>query len=391
MKFLKNLAVSLLSFLLFLSLAIFGFAFLVNSTALNPDFVTSELNRLDISSLVEELVHIEAPPEAPDLDKTIKETITSVEPLVKEQLSSAVHSVYDYLLGKTQNPDLKSILRTTFFNTNFVSSLVDNIDISSPAGAFLSQQFAKAIPVEIANLDKYIADAIDEAKPAMKEQIVAAADPVFDYLLMESQTLNVSISLEPVKEALRVRLLRAFLESPPPELATIPVNMRESYFNQYYPEFSKEIPTAFQLDESVIGTDVPANIEEGLATAEEALAQARQYVSYFQLGYTLLIVFMLLMVAGIILIIRNVKDVTRRLGIPLLTYGAIEYASIWVAKYFMKGKLPLPDIPPSLQTWITQLSYNLIAPLEIFSLGMLIAGAVLTIVSFVYKRGQSAA
>ena len=397
MKFLKNLALGLLSFLLFFSLAIFGFAFMVDSTALNPDFVTAELNRLDMSSLVEELIDIVPPPEIPNLNKVINETITSIEPLVKEQASSAIYSVYDYLLGKTQNPDLALILRDTFLSTNFVSSLVDNIDISSLAGVFLSQQLAEAIPVEIANLDEYIADAITEAEPSLKEQIVAAADPVFDYLLMESQTLNASISLEPLKEILRDKLLQAFLESPPPELATIPQNMRELYFSQFYQEFSEEIPSTFQLDESVIGTDAPSNIAKALAAAEEVLEQARQYIGYFQLGYTLLIVFMSLLVLGIILIIRRVKDVTRRLGIPLLTYGAVEYAGIWVAKYFMSEQTPLanipllPEVPPYLEAWMFRFTDNLLHPLEMFSLALLIGGAVLTIVSFVYRRGQSSA
>ena len=52
MQFLKSLAISLLSFLLFLSLSIFGLAFMLSQTILNPDFVVAELNQLDISSLI---------------------------------------------------------------------------------------------------------------------------------------------------------------------------------------------------------------------------------------------------------------------------------------------------------------------------------------------------
>ena len=391
MKFLKSLVLGLFSFFLFFSLSIFGLAFMVDSTILNPDFVTSELERLDVSSLVEELVYIEAPPEVPNLNEVINETILSIEPLVKEQLSSAIYPIYEYLLGQTHDPDLALILRNTFLSADFISSLVDNIDISSLAGAFLSQQLAEEIPLEIANLDKYVVDAITEAEPSLKEQLVAAVDPFADYLLMESQTLNVAISLEPVKEILRDKLLQVFLESPPPELAMIPRNMRESYFNQFYQEFSVEIPSTFQLDESVVGTDVPANIARALAEAEDVLEQAKPYIGYFQLGYQAIIGFMALLVLGIILISRQVKDITRRLGVPLLTYGAIEYAGIYVARYFTKGQLPLPDIPPYLETWMFQFIDNLLRPLEIFSLGLLIGGIVLIIVSVVYKRGQSVA
>jgi len=48
MNFLKGLALSLLSFLLLLSLSIFGLALTLNQTILNPDFTISEVDRLDI-------------------------------------------------------------------------------------------------------------------------------------------------------------------------------------------------------------------------------------------------------------------------------------------------------------------------------------------------------
>ena len=56
MNFLKGLALGLLGVILFLSLTVFGLAFMVNSTALSPKFITSELDKLDVSSLAEELI-----------------------------------------------------------------------------------------------------------------------------------------------------------------------------------------------------------------------------------------------------------------------------------------------------------------------------------------------
>ena len=56
MQFLKGLAISLLSFLLFLCLSAFSMVFMLNQTLLNPDFVTSQINRLDLSSLAKEMV-----------------------------------------------------------------------------------------------------------------------------------------------------------------------------------------------------------------------------------------------------------------------------------------------------------------------------------------------
>ena len=56
MKILKGLALGLLGFLLFLSLIIFSSAFTVNSTALSPRFITSEIDKIDVSALTEEFI-----------------------------------------------------------------------------------------------------------------------------------------------------------------------------------------------------------------------------------------------------------------------------------------------------------------------------------------------
>ncbi|MFC1988682.1 hypothetical protein ACFLVJ_02490 [Chloroflexota bacterium] len=389
MTFLKNLAVGLFSFLLFFSLSVFGLAFTLKSTVLDANFVTSELDRLEISPLLEDFLRIESPPETPDLYGMIYQTTSDIEPDVKKQLSSAVRSVYDYLLGETSQPELKSILKDTFLNADFVASLVDNVDIAPLLGPFIAQQFTEAIPIEVENLDEYITEALTAAEPSLKEQIVTISDPLFDYLLMESPTFEATISVEEIKESLKDKLLQALMESPPPELAVIPPALRESFVNQYFQEFADQIPSDFVLDDSIIGEEMPADFSAGIASAEEVLGRVRQYVEYFQMGYTLLIIFMLLMVLGIVLIIRNVRDVFRRLGIPLLTYGAMMYAGIWFGRYFIPGQLSDSGIPISLEVWMSQFIENMVKPLEIFSLGLLIGGAILTVISFVYKRGQS--
>ena len=49
MNFLKGLAITILTFILFLSLALFGTVFALNSTLLNPDFVANHVDNLDMS------------------------------------------------------------------------------------------------------------------------------------------------------------------------------------------------------------------------------------------------------------------------------------------------------------------------------------------------------
>ena len=294
MKFLKGLALFLLNTLLFLSLTVFGFTFMLNNTILNPDFVIAELDKFDVTSLARDVfseqVAGQIPPEAEFATGAVDKTIAELDPWIREQSRNAIYSSYDYFLGK-------------------------------------------------------------------------------------SQSLNLVISLEPVKEKLRDNLWEAFQESPPPELATLPQAMVEEYFDQFYQQFSQEIPSTFELTQDSLSPEVLAQLE-----------QVRQAIGYAQLGYNVLIGFMLLLVLGIILLNRQVKGSTRELGTIFLTYGAFEYAGILVAKYFTGRELARVPIPPQLQEWLPELVSDLLAPLEMFSLGLLIGGVVLLVVSFVYPH-----
>ena len=388
MTFLKNLTVSLFSFLLFLSLTVFGIAFAVKSTALNPDFVTAELNRLEITPLVKEFVQIDPPPEIPNLNEIINKTVADIEPQFKVETDSAIRSVYDYLLGKTPEPRLALTLRQTYLSTDFVAAAVSSIDAAPLLAPTISQQLAQAIPIQIPNLETYVTQALTAAEPSLKKQLLAASGPVFDYLLGISPSLKATISLQEALASLKDILRQAFINSPPEvEIAGIPLtDQRGAAFDAFYPTFASAIPTTYTIDTSIIQPELRASITDGITSAEEGLTQARQYVAMFQQYYTLLLVFMAVMALGIILIVRNVKDITHILGIPLFTYGALEYAGILVTKYLISsGRMQFSEIPPQLETWLLQLINNSMKPLETFSIALLIVGLVLTAISFLYK------
>jgi len=295
MKFLKGLALSLLSFLLFLSLSTFGLVFMLNYTILDPDFVVSQVDRLDVAPLVAPLVkeQIQIPPEAQFMSEAIDDTIADLEPWMKEQVSAGIYSGYDYLMGR-------------------------------------------------------------------------------------SQSLSIVISMEPVKETLRDNLWDAFLQSPPPELAVLPPAVIEEYFDQFYEQgISKQIPPTFEFNESSFPPEAMVIIE-----------QVRQGFGYFQLAYQALIGFIVLLILGIILINRQVKSTTRGIGTTFLVVGAFSLIEIFLATRFAGPQIAQLGIPPPLQTWIPQLLNDLLAPLQTFSIGLLAAGVVLLIVSFVYKPRQ---
>ncbi len=395
MKFLKGLALSLLGLLLSLSLAVFGLAFSLNSTVLNPNFITTEIKELDIAALVKQFTSEPTPTSEEGLPKELvtafTNTVTELEPLLKERVNATIDSIYDYLLGRSPNLDLAMRLRNTLLKKDFFIAVVDKVDITPFAREFLKKQLTTAdVPPEIKKyLDQSLDKIVTELKLWIKEQIEIAADPVLDYLVGQRESFNIVISLDPVKTKLRNTIREAVLKSPPPELAAAPPAMIESLFNQFYEDFSASIPATFKLDESLLGTDVKTRIAERLANAEERLVQAREIISIFQLAYKLLIVLILLSIAGIILIHHQVKGASRNLGIIFLSYGVFEYAGVLIGRYFAKTQLPLAEIPPSLQTWMIQFIDRLLSPLGTFSLVLLIAGVVLLIVSFVYPRRQT--
>jgi hypothetical protein len=276
MKFLKGLGLAILGFLLFWSLSVFGLVLMINQTILNPDFVVSQVNKLDIASIAGDMLGEQMPQGQEFLAEVVNDTIADLEPWIKEQERDSIYSFYDYLEGR-------------------------------------------------------------------------------------SQSLSLVISLEPVKESLRDNLRES-----PAEI--------ESYFNEFY----QQIPSTFDLTEDLV-------TPEGMAQLE----QVKQFIGYFHLAYNALIGLILLLILLIIVIHRQVRGSTRGLGSTFLTCGALSYAGVWVAKNLAGTQLTQLDIPVYLQGWIPQFLADTLAPLEMYSIGLLAVGVVLLVVSFVYKPRQT--
>ena len=374
---------------------------------LNPEFIDAFVAELSLPELVETALKTgEGEGEFPEeFVAAITDIVTEMEPEIKEQLPEIAEPVFNYILGQTQTLDLSGVLRDTVLNEDFVVPLVEKLDLSALAEEMLADQLTGQIPAEMEFLTDRVGAAIDIMEPVIKEEFRDAAGPLLDYMLGESRTLSIQISLDEVVDSLENTLKNELLESPPPEYSDLSRGELEQLFSDTLGgRLSEILPSTFEIDESIIGpevvgdfagaiadaedsiTDVRNELDSAIREVEEPLRTSRQYISYFQLVYTLLIVFIGLMLLGIILVLRDVKAITRRIGVPLLIYGAIEYAGIWVARYFLNGNLPFDDIPPGVESWIFDLSSSVMRPLEIFSLALLVIGAVLTVVSFIYKR-----
>ena len=394
MRGLKIAGLIILSFILFISLTVFGLAFSLYRTALNPDFVTAEGDRLEIAPLASEAISQMLPVELSEeaLD-SLTETITTLEPRLKDELNTIVYSVYEYLHGERENPELVNLLRLTLLSSDFIVAAIDAMDGPQLAGIFLeefeeeiAQEFQlpeEAFPHLVAGLGELLTD----LKPWIKEQTEYAAGPIADYLVGEVESFNITISLEPVIDDLRGMLLEVFLDFPPDELEGLTPAELEQAFDALWAESAGEtLPTAFQIDETVIGEDAPLQIASFTSEAETDLRQVREYVGYVRLAYILSIVVSALLIAGIVLICRNVKRSTRTLGIVFLASGLVVLAAALMGKHVGGGEfgaLPQP------QVWESQLLIDFLAPLQWLGIGFIAGGIALLVISFVYRPSQT--
>lgn len=309
MQFLKGLAISLLSFLLFLSLSLFSLAFMLNQTILDPDFIVSQMTKLNLSSLVKEI---------------------AITP------------------------------------------------ISQDIGRQFSQQFGQQFPQGEELVAGVLNDTMADLEPWLKEKGSEVTYAAYDYLVGNSPSLNLTISLAPVKESLGANLRETLLKSAPPELAAAPPAMQEQIINGIEQQLIQQIPADFKLQESSFPPEV-----------RDILGQVRQGIGYFQTAYPVLIVFMALLMLGIILIYRQVKGATRSLGSTFLTYGVLGYAGIFASQYFLGTQIEAFNLPAALQTWLPQFITSLQTPVQTFNIAVAITGLVLVIVSIVYRRESS--
>ncbi len=352
MKFLKGLGIFIFSFLLFLSLSVFSIGFLLHSTLFNPDFVTSQVDKIDISAMARDIVEKEVvqdiPQEVQFLKDVTYDVIDEQEPWLKKQMDSVIYTGYDFLLGKSNQ------LKITVPLEELKANLKDSLWQTSQK--YLEKELASLSQDQI---KQYLQDFVGEIS---KENLPPAL------ATLPKNQLNTYIE----------QYLQEFggqkpTEYLPPEVTKLLEDQLKIYFDQYYQELADQIPDKYTIDESSIPSD-----------AMDKLLLARKYIGYFQTGYYALIVFMVLLAGLIFLINRNVRDTTRTLGIDLLVFGALDMVGVLLTKNINPVSF-IPDIPASLETWLAGLYKDILSIVQIFSIAVLITGIVLLVVSFIVK------
>jgi hypothetical protein len=99
MNIARSIFSGLFSFILVIALVALGIALTINHTILNPDFAISEIDKLDVQSIVVEQVKSQLPEGVPYISEIFDEVVAELEPWLKEQTSEVIYAGYAYLEG----------------------------------------------------------------------------------------------------------------------------------------------------------------------------------------------------------------------------------------------------------------------------------------------------
>ncbi|MEE8352814.1 MAG: hypothetical protein V3S10_00005, partial [Dehalococcoidales bacterium] len=292
---------------------------------------------------------------------------------IKSQLAAASQPVFDYLLSRTATIDLLGILRETVLTSDFILTLLDGLDVVSIVSSLIDEGVRDALPEAL----EFLAAGLDEALALFEEDIrstlASNIDQILDYITGASPTIRVEVSLAQL-------------------LDFIPTGLREY------------IPGSFTIDETMIGSDLPDQISDGLAEAESALSEARStiaeeianletgmdeprtYIGWFLSGYMALIALLAVVILAIIGLHREVKGATRQLGTTALVCGIVGAVGIFVGENYFAAEMNSLDIPLAMADLPRTLFDDLLAPFGTISYGLIGGGLVLIAVSLIYPR-----
>ncbi len=381
---------------------------------MNAQFVDSVLEKIDLSQIVDEVMKEQTQSSGgPEdtLQKSLLATIDKLEPTIKKQAVAASDPIFRYVLGETQTIDLKSITRQKVLNKEFMTEMIDAIDIKTITKDMIGDQLNMQFPQGIILTSSEVDQIITALEPAVKTGMVSVADPIADYLLGIRPSFSVTVSLDTAMTSAKSVIQQAFLRQLPPELAGATPAQIDQAFDVYWPTARSNMPTSFVLDSSTFGESVSEsftkmldNAQEGLAemrnsideasiSLKEALDEVQPFIRMFQMAYWGLIILILLVIGGIILIHRSVRGATRDLGINFVLYGAIGLVVVLIIKSivgspefiqnFIKG-----DVPDYALNIISPVIQRLTQPLFTFTLACTIIGVALLVVSFVYPKRE---
>ena len=256
-------------------------------------------------------------------------------------------------------------LNHTILNPNFAIHEIDKLDVQSIIVEQVKSQLPEGVP--------YMAEIFDEVaaelEPWLKEQTPEVIYAGYAYLEGDEE-LNIVIPLEQVKASIKDNLAQAMRESPPPELEGLPQEQIELVIALACSQVDSQIPQQYEINEALLGTEIVMQLQK-----------AKEIIAYIRLGYKVLIGLSALLVLLIALIQWwRPKPIARFIGIAFTIAGVISLIGALVARFIVFQIIPA-DIPAELTALLPQLISDIGHPLLIYSIGILVVGIGLIVLS----------
>jgi len=207
MNFVRGFFTGILSSILTIALIALGTLITLNLTLLNPDFVISELDKLDAYSIAVEQLRGQLPQEEPYMAEILDETITELEPWVKEQAPDVIYAAYAYLKGEEElNIVIPLEEVRTCLKENVEQAVRESpppeLEGASPSEieAFLSEAYAgidDQIPQQLEITEAYLTSLSPEMAAQVQEarQIVGYIESGYKWLIGAALLLVLLIAL----------------------------------------------------------------------------------------------------------------------------------------------------------------------------------------------------
>lgn len=267
-----------------------------------------------------------------------------------------------------------AIINQTILNPDFVIEEFDKLDIYS----VVTEQVKTNLPGEEFYGTQVLDNTIDDLDPWLRDQTAAIVRAGCAYLKGDEE-LNVRIPLEPVRSSLKVNLRQSILKSLPPELAGVSESQIDVYLEQVYGEIDSLVPENFELNEDSLGPEIMAQVRS-----------ARQIVSHIESGFEAMIGLAILLILLVALVHWwHAKPITRAIGIVSVIVGISFIIDVLLSRYLSPSLISSlanqGAIPFELQGKLSQLVIDIVAPLQVWGIGFLVAGIMLLVISVLFK------
>jgi hypothetical protein len=377
------------------------------NSVVNAQFVKNVLDKIDLSSLLDQVVEEQIPASAGisgDFENALITAINASAPALKQQIINAAGPICQYLTSQTATIDLQNTLRQTLLSDSSVSGVLNNFDYTSVTKDILTAEIGGQLPDGIQLTSQDMDQLVAALQPSVKTAITNASGNIADYLMGTNPNFSIDIDLTPVMPSLKIVTETAFMGQLPGGLQGLPQTAADYAFEQYYSGFSQSIPATYQVNSSDLGLNVTSGITAAITSAQNSLMQAqssittasqdftsdlgtaRTYVGYFQEAFIGLIVLTGLVILGIVTIHRSIKASCRDLGVVFSLYGAGEFAGVLLIRNIGLQQLSQLNIPQALSNLPGMLLRDMTAPLEAVSLVCLGGGILLIVTSLLFPR-----